>query len=219
MMMLVPADALAGPERIQQLVDVVRDGDRRQEKSRQIDRTVFIGQCESLLGRERILPRPGIVANITARCLGIQPLADVAFRRSRLLCDFGGGHRLSAAHRLVQTKTIAKRDQRCVDGRSHIYDGLVHEVIQFCFVERCLRSLSCHANSSKKNFGDRNSCLELLGTRPHDGVAGIDWRDDTPKMSASRGKMTPLPLRCGSDNSTERQKGRMVGTALYVWNL
>src|SRR5271157_1200792 len=110
MMMLVPADALTGPERIEQLVDVVRDGDRGQEKSRQIDRTVFIGECESLLRRERILCGCSIVTDITARRLGIQPLADVAFRRSRLLCDLSGGHRLSAAHRLVQTKTIAKRD-------------------------------------------------------------------------------------------------------------
>src|SRR5271166_371198 len=166
MMVLVPADTFAGPEGIEQLVNIVGNRDRRQEKSRQIDGAVFIGQRESLFRRERILPGGGIVTDITSRCLGIQPFANVAFRRSRLFCYFGGGHRLSAAHRLVQTETIAQRDQRCIDRRSHVTDGLVHEVVQSCFVERCLCSLSCRTNSSKKNFGDRTSFLELLGTRP-----------------------------------------------------
>ena len=77
LVVLVPAHPGAGPERVGDLRLGPQRAQREQERARQVQRPVRVGQREGLLFGQREPPGGGIAADVAARRLPAQPLRDV----------------------------------------------------------------------------------------------------------------------------------------------
>ncbi len=133
--MLVPTNTFPGLECLgdlrlvapQRLNDVAEPGHE--------DRAALVGEDHGLLGRQGESLAVRVHFDV-ARCgLRSQPLADVAFRRSRALSEFRRGQP-GDRKLLVESETVADQHQRGGHGGAHIANHFPHEFIEFGFVER-----------------------------------------------------------------------------------
>ena len=87
---LVPAEARrrCGPPR-RSCGESMHRAERDLEEPGQVGRAVRIGQRDRLLGRQRVAAAVGVVVDVAARRLGVQPLADVALGGAGALGQFG----------------------------------------------------------------------------------------------------------------------------------
>ena len=134
--MLVPADAFSGAERFGDFRLVLHAGCNDCNNAGQKHGAHFVRQRHGLLGRQRVCSGCGVVGDESAGSLRREPFADVALGGSRFCGEFGRGHRPRAGHRFVESQFVADDDQRRIHRRSHFADGLHHEFVQLCFVER-----------------------------------------------------------------------------------
>ena len=124
---VVPADALAGPERFRDFRLVQHEGRHHvADRAHEIG-AVLVGEHHRLLGEHRKLAGDRLVLNVAAGCLRRQPLAHAAFggaARSRKLLR---GHRALGREHLVKAEAVANLDQRRVGGGAEISQHLAHE--------------------------------------------------------------------------------------------
>ena len=144
---LVPADALAGAESFLDFRHVLHHRRDDNEKSRQKNRTVLHRQRESLLGRKRESFRRGIVGDESAGRLRGEPFAHVALVQIRLLRHLRGSKRAGAGHRFVESEFVAENDQRGIHRSAHFAKRLAKERVQLGFINREL-SGSSHRSTS-----------------------------------------------------------------------
>src|SRR4051794_36359348 len=113
MVMLVPANSSAGTKCLCNLVGVLDNRRNNLERSRNVRRTVFLGQCERLLRSEKIPATGWVESDIATRSLCCQPLAHAALVSCCLFGKLGGANRLRTIHSLVQAKFISQQHQGC----------------------------------------------------------------------------------------------------------
>ena len=132
---LVPADALAGAERLGELVDDPAGGDRGLERADEERRAVLVGERHRLLGRQRVQARFGVVGDVARRGLRVQPLADVALGGPGLRGKTRGRERANGRQRAEQAQTVADHDERSDVGAAEVDDGAADELIELLFVD------------------------------------------------------------------------------------
>ena len=128
-MMLVPAHAFAGAERIFNLVHVVEAGQDDLERSGQERGAVLRGQHHRLLWRQGVGLRCGIVGDVAAGGIRVQPLADISLAGFGARGKLGRGDGFAVGHGLVQAQPVAQQDEYAVHGRAHVAHGLDHKVV------------------------------------------------------------------------------------------
>src|SRR6266542_177368 len=84
MIVLVPADAGARAESFRDLWLIFKACPDDLERSRQECRAVLHRQGESLFGRQGVAARFGVVSNVSAGRIGVQPFALVSLSRGHL---------------------------------------------------------------------------------------------------------------------------------------
>jgi hypothetical protein len=133
---LVPAEAVAGPEAFGDLRLVL--GHRRDdlERAGHERRAALVGERHRLLGWQAERPVGGVVLHVAARRLVAQPFADVALLGVGARCQLRRRHRLAVGHRPVQTQPIADHDEHGAHRGSGVLDEPRHELIQAGIVDR-----------------------------------------------------------------------------------
>ena len=138
-MVLVPADALAAAERLADLRPVVHGRRDELEGSGERRRAVVLRQHERVLRRQRVATGLAVVADVPARRLRVQPLADVPLGRCGRVGELGRGHRAGAVHRAVEPELVADHHERGVQCRTELAHELPHELLQLRVVDRLCR--------------------------------------------------------------------------------
>ena len=134
LVVLVPAHAGAGPERVGDLRLGPQRAQREQERTRQVQRSVRVGQRERLLLGQREPPGGGIAADVPARRLPAQPFRDVPRVGSgppRQLLR--GGRPLGQA--AVQAQAVPDDDVPGRDGGAQVADEPAEQLAQLVLID------------------------------------------------------------------------------------
>ena len=94
---LVPADADAAARGLGDPRRVEHRAERDLEEAGQVRGAVRVGQRDRLLGRQRVAAALGVVLDVAARRLRVQPLADVALGGAGAVGELGGRQRPAPA--------------------------------------------------------------------------------------------------------------------------
>ena len=130
----MPAHAGAGPERVGDLRLGPQRAQREQERARQVQRPVRVGQRERLLLGQREPPGGGIAADVPARRLPAQPLRDVPRVGSgppRQLLR--GGRPLGQA--AVQAQAVPDDDVPGRDGGAQVADEPAEQLAELVLID------------------------------------------------------------------------------------
>ena len=133
---LVPAEAVAFAGRLDDLRRVHDRAEGDLEEPRQVGRALRIGQRERLLRRQRVAAARGLVFDVAARRLGVQPFADVSLGRSGSLGELRGRERPGPGELAVQAELVAHHDERRVQRRPHLVHCPEHELLELGAVDR-----------------------------------------------------------------------------------
>jgi hypothetical protein len=137
---LVPAEAVAGPEHPLDVRRVLDDGGRQLERAREVGGALLLGERQGLLGREAEALGRGVVGDVSAGGHRRQPLADVPLGRVRAVGELGGGDRLAVRHRPEQAEALAERDQREADRGAEVGDEATHQGVERALIDHRLGS-------------------------------------------------------------------------------
>jgi hypothetical protein len=137
---LVPAEPAAALHGLRdpRRVDDRPDGDL--EEPGQIGRARLVRERHRLLRCELVRAALGVVLDVAARRLGVQPFPDVALGRRRPRRQLLRRERAGVCHRPVEPELVAHHDERRVQRRPHLVDGAEDELHQLLLVQRA-RSL------------------------------------------------------------------------------
>ena len=114
-MVLVPAHAGTGAEGVFDTAGVVEAGGDDLEDAGDEGWAFGHGKGERLLRWKRVGGRRGVVDDVTAGCVGVKPLADVALEGAGALCEFSGRDGLAVSHGLVEAEPVADQDEDGVE--------------------------------------------------------------------------------------------------------
>jgi hypothetical protein len=132
---LVPSQPLrrgAPPRDLRCVLDgAVRD----LEQAGQERRAAFVGEREGVLGGQRVAARPGVVADESARGLGVQPFPGVGFTGLGAGGRLGCGRGRVAGQVPVVARLVAHHHQGAVQGGADFPDGAEHERHQLAGVD------------------------------------------------------------------------------------
>jgi hypothetical protein len=81
------------------------------EEAGQVRRALLIREGHRVLGREREAPAGGVVLNVAAGRLGVEPLAHVALGRARSLGELGRAQRSRVGEGAVEAELVAHDDE------------------------------------------------------------------------------------------------------------
>jgi len=133
---LVPAEPAAGPERVDHaLIGADRGGDRL-EQAGLGERAELVGEHDGVLGRQRVAVRVRVVGDEAAGRLPVEPFAHVALVGLGSTRERGGAHGLGVAHRPVEAERVADADERRVHGRAGLVQDLLEERLELGVVDR-----------------------------------------------------------------------------------
>jgi hypothetical protein len=135
---VVPADPLAALRRLGDPRRVEHRAERELEEAGQVRRARLVGECVRLLRGQRVAAAVGLVLDVAARGLRVQPLADVALGGAGAARELGRRQRPGAGERAVEPEPVAHDDERGVERRADLVDGAEHELVQLLQVERLL---------------------------------------------------------------------------------
>jgi hypothetical protein len=133
---LVPAHALAGPERVRETLLVGEQGGHRRVEPEHVERAVLVGERLRLLRAQPVAVGIRVVVDVPAGGLVGQPLAHVALGGAGALRDPGRAQRARARHRLVEPELLADEQQRRGDRRTHVRDHPAHQGLEPALVDR-----------------------------------------------------------------------------------
>ena len=105
------------------------------KKPGQVGRALLVGQRHRLLGRQRVAPAGGVVVDVAARGLRVQPLAHVALADAGAPRQLGRRQAAGAGERAVEAELVAHHDERRVEGRADLVDGAEDELLELVGVE------------------------------------------------------------------------------------
>ena len=131
---LVPAHAGAGAERIRDLRLVANRADAQLKRPRQ----VRVEQQERVLRRQREAAARRVVGDVAARGLRGQPLAHVPLARAGALGQLRRSQRAGAGHRPVQAELVADEHETRVERGRDVGDRLAEELLHLRVVQRGL---------------------------------------------------------------------------------
>ena len=129
---LVPAVAGAAARGIHDVLRVVDGAEGDLEEPGQERRAVGIGHRERVLGRQRVALRRGVVRDVGAGRLGVQPLARVGLGGLRALRQLRRRARPVVREVAVVAQLVAHDDERRVECRADLVDGAedeAHELV------------------------------------------------------------------------------------------
>ena len=135
----VPGQARAAPERLDQAVLVGEE--RRQDvvRTEQIELALLVGERDRLLRRERVAPGRRVVDHVAAGGLVTEPLAHHPRLRPaplRKLVRRGG---TAVSERAVEAEPRAEPNERRAEGGRQIHHGLPQERLEPGLIDRCRR--------------------------------------------------------------------------------
>ena len=153
---LVPGDAVAGAHRLRDERRVDDRAERELEEAGEERGAVRVGEHGGLLGREAVAAAAGVVRQVAARRLRVQPLAHVRLGRARARRQLGGDQRPRCGQRPVEPEPVADHDQSGVQRRADLVDRREHELLQLLRVERglCDRCHRCLLSGSSESGFD-----------------------------------------------------------------
>jgi hypothetical protein len=108
MVVIPPADALARAERIDRLVLVEPQRSVDLPGVRQEDRARLVGEHQGLLRRELVRLARGVIVEVAAGDLAIEPLPHVPLRTTAALSDSSRAERALAGHGFVEPELVAE---------------------------------------------------------------------------------------------------------------
>jgi hypothetical protein len=114
----------------------VRGAERDLEGAADEGGAARVGEHQRLLRRHAVAVAVGVVGDPAARGLGPEPLAYVALRGTGSRGELGGGVRPAGGELAVEAETVADDDQRGVDGRAELDDGLAEQRVEALLVQR-----------------------------------------------------------------------------------
>jgi hypothetical protein len=114
-------------------------------------RAVGLGEGHGLLGRELVAVGLGVVHDVAAGRLGVEPLAHVALGGVGTGGELGRRRRPGLGQRAVQAELVADDDQRGVHGRAELGDGLAEQRVEALLVN----GLGGHGCSLRRLVGRR----------------------------------------------------------------
>ena len=138
---VAPAQLLAGLERRGELRLVVEHRGERVIAAGHADRAILVGEHRGLLRGQREGALCGVVGHETGRRLGGQPLAHVALARAGLLREAGRGE-LLARQRAVEAELVAGEHQRRIRRRADLVHHHAEQGLELGHVQRHGKSLS-----------------------------------------------------------------------------
>ena len=132
----VPADAGSGPRRLRDARGVDHRSERDLEETGQVGRALLVGQRDRVLCRQRVATARRVVLDVTARCLRVQPLACVALRDRRPLCQLRRRQRPGCGQGLIEPELVAHHHERRVQRRPDLVDRPKDELLQAIGIDR-----------------------------------------------------------------------------------
>ena len=142
---VVPADTLAGDGGVNDPRRVVDRAQRDLKEPRQEGRAVGVGERHGLLRREDVAAGLGLILDVAARRLGVEPLARVSLGHVAAFRELGRGQRSGAGHRAVETQAVSHHDQRRVQCRADLLDRPKDEGFELGGVQGYGLKGLCHA--------------------------------------------------------------------------
>jgi hypothetical protein len=127
---LVTADTVAGEKGVLDALDVSGCVERNLEAAGDERGACLVGEHRRLLGAERIGAAVSVVANEAAGRLGAQPFADIPLGGPGPPRELGRSERPGRSEGPLEAEAIADHDERGVDGRAELNDGLAKQRIQ-----------------------------------------------------------------------------------------
>ena len=117
------------------LGESITEPDRDLEEPRQVRGAARVGERDRLLGRQRVAAAVGVVVDVAARRLGVQPLAHVALGGAGALGQLGRRQPAGAGQRPIPAELVAHHHQRRVQRRSDLVHGAEDELHQLVAVD------------------------------------------------------------------------------------
>lgn len=107
MVMLVPAHAGPGAERLLDLVGIMKAGGDDLEETGDECGAVLDCERERLLWRKGVGGGGGVVEDVSAGRVGVEPFADVALAGGCAERQLAGRYRMAVGHGFVEAQAIA----------------------------------------------------------------------------------------------------------------
>jgi hypothetical protein len=186
---LVPAEPVAAPDDLGDAGRVENRPERDLEEPGQVRGAVRVGQCHRLLGRERVAAALGVVVDVAARSLGVQPFPDVPVCRAGARRELGRRHGAGVVERAIETELVSHDHERCVQRRADLLDGTEHELHQPLFVDRGACRRRCHRSSFSQmtQSVDQDECeLSSRWSRGHRAPSASSGSAQSSRARASR---------------------------------
>ena len=134
LVVLVPAHAGAGAERVSDLRFGSQRAQREHERPGQVQRPVRVGQREGLLFGQRELTRGGVVADVPSRGLPGQPLRDIPRVGLGAPCQLLRGRRVFG-EAAVQPEPVPHDHAAGRDSGAEVGDERAEELVQLVLVD------------------------------------------------------------------------------------
>jgi hypothetical protein len=129
--MLVPAHALAGPERLGDLRFVYEARGQDLKAAGHEGGALLLGQHHGLLRRQREPAGLFVIVDVAGRRLSGQPFADTPLMGPGAGRQFRGGGRAQGRQTLVEPEPVAQHHRGRGHRRAHVADDLSHECFEF----------------------------------------------------------------------------------------
>ena len=135
----VPGQARAAPERFDQAVLVGEE--RRQDvvRTEQIELALLVGERDRLLRRERVPPARRVVGHVAAGGLVTEPLAHHPGLRPGPLRKLVRRRGTAVSESAVEAEPRAEPNERRAERGRQIHHGLPHERLEPGLIDRCRR--------------------------------------------------------------------------------
>jgi hypothetical protein len=128
--MTSPREAPSGPEAFGDERLIVVDGRHRVETSRHRRRAIGISKHRSLFSRKKKCVLCRVISDIPRSSLGTKPFAKLSLIEVGLFGEFLRGCRANISKGGVNSKPVAKHNERPIDGRTQIVDHLPKKLIE-----------------------------------------------------------------------------------------
>src|SRR5258707_11764113 len=125
-----PRQTRAGPKTLGDKRFIVVDGRNGIETSRHRGRTIWISEHCDLFGSEKKSIACRIIANVSRSSLGTKPFPKLSLMELGLFCELLRGRRTNIGKRCVNSKLVAKHNERSIYGRPEIVDQLLKKLIE-----------------------------------------------------------------------------------------
>ncbi len=169
---VVPGNPGAGSGDVHHSGGVVHRSEGDLEEAGQVGRAGLVGQGHRLLGRQNVATAAGVVFEVAAGRLGVEPLSNVALGTAA-----AGGHlsrrqRSGAGQGSVQAELVAHDHQSRVQGGTNLIDGSEHEAHQLVHVDigtgghdSILRTWWANEGDRKKKFAWRHRAFTRFSAK------------------------------------------------------